>query len=87
MFNFTNKTTFVEDSAIYIGVYSKSIIYESKRLNSHKWDDTIIQEDIKRSNMKIIKDESVYLQYSSKKNNEEIKKYPALKNEVEIKIN
>ena len=72
MFNFTNKTTFVGDSAIYIGVYSKSTIYESKRLNSHKWDDTIIQVDIKRSNMKIIKDESGYLQYSFKKNNEEI---------------
>ena len=64
---FANKTTFVGDSAIHIGIYSKSTIYESKRLNSHKWDDTIIQEEIKRSNMKIIKDESVYLQYSSKK--------------------
>ena len=35
---FTNKTTYVGDSAIYIGGYSKSTIYESKRLNGHKWD-------------------------------------------------
>ena len=59
-------------------------------------DDEIIQEDIKKNNVKIIKDESGYEQYSFKKNNEEIKKYPEeisleilkyIKEEVEIKIN
>ena len=94
---FTNETIYVGDSAINIGGYSKSKIYESKRLIGHKLDDKIIQEDIKRSNVKIIKDESGYIQYSfKKKNNEEIKKYPEdisleilkyIKKEVEIKIN
>ena len=93
---FTNETIYVGDSAINIGGYSKSKIYESKRLIGHKLDDKIIQEDIKRSNVKIIKDESGYVQYSFKKNNEEIKKNPEeisleilkyIKKEVEIKIN
>ena len=90
---FTNKTIYVGNSAINIEGYSKSTIYESKRLIGHKLDDKIIQEDIKRSNVKIIKDKSGNVQYSFKKNNEEIKKYPEeisleiLKNEVEIKIN
>ena len=89
---FTNKTIYVGNSAINIEGYSKSTIYESKRLIGHKWDDKIIQEDIKRSNVKIIKDKSGNVQYSFKKNNEEIKKsrrnlLEILKNEVEIKMN
>ena len=35
---FTNETIYVGDSAINIEGYSKSTIYESKRLNGHKWD-------------------------------------------------
>ena len=93
---FTNEVIYVGDSAIDIEEYCKSTIYESKRLIGHKWNDEIIEEDIKRSNVNIIKDKSWYVQYSFKINNEEIKKYPEeisleilkyIKKEVEIKIN
>ena len=67
---FTNETIYVGNSAINIGGYSKSKIYESKRLIGHKWDDKIIQEDIKKSNVEITKDKRGYVQYSFKKNNE-----------------
>ena len=79
---FTNETIYVGDSAINIGGYSKSKIYESKRLIGHKWDDKIIEEDIKRSNVKIIKDESGYVQYSFKINNEENPKNKEMENLV-----
>ena len=47
---FTNETIYVGDSAINIEGYSKSKIYESKRLIGHKLNDKIIEEYIKRSN-------------------------------------
>ena len=49
---FTNEDIYVGDSAIDIEGYSKSTIYESKRLIGHKLKDKIIEEDIKRSNWK-----------------------------------
>jgi hypothetical protein len=67
---FINEAVYVGNSAINIEGYSKSKIYESKRLIGHKLNDKIIEEDIKRRNMKIIKDESGYLQNRFKKNNE-----------------
>ena len=60
---FTNEVIYVGDSAIDIEEYCKSTIYESKRLIGHKWNDEIIEEDIKRSNVNIIKDISGYVQY------------------------
>ena len=55
---FINEAIYVGNSAINIEGYSKSKIYESKRLIGHKLNDKIIEEDIKRSNVKIIKDKS-----------------------------
>ena len=92
---FTNEAIYVGNSAIGLEGYSKSTIYESKRLIGHKLNDEIIEEDIKRSNVNIIEDKSGYVQYSFKRNNKEIKKYPEeisleilkyIKKEVEIKI-